>query len=161
MSSRLQHPSQWMRWLASNFKRLLVFIVGIIILGAGLAMLVLPGPGIVVVVLGLLVLATEFAWAERALDRTKASAADAATKVLTSASRRALLALSASALVIGGGVVAVAIDKRRLFGLMLILVGAAGLAVLVPATQRWIQHPTGHANTSIPDPIPFPPTERP
>ncbi len=161
MSSGLHYPLQWIRWLASNFKRLLVFIVGIIILGAGLTMLVLPGPGIVVVVLGLLVLATEFAWAERALDRTKASAADATTKLLTSATRRALLALSASALVIGGGAVAVAIDKRRLFGLTLILAGTAGLAVLVPAIQRWIQRPTGHPNSEMPDPTPLPPTERP
>ena len=128
MSSGLHQPIQWIRWLASNLKRLLVFSVGIVILGAGLAMLVLPGPGIVVVVLGLLVLATEFAWAERALDRTKASAADATTKLLTSATRRALLALSASALVIGGGAAAVALDKHRVLGLTLILAGAAGFA---------------------------------
>lgn len=161
MSPGLHQPIQWIRWLASNLKRLLVFSVGIVILGAGLAMLVLPGPGIVVVVLGLLVLATEFAWAERALDRTKASAADATTKLLTSATRRALLALSASALVIGGGAVAVAIDKHRVLGLTLILAGAAGFAVLVPAIQRWIQRPTGNSKTALTDPMPFPPTERP
>ena len=161
MSSGWHQPIQWIRWLASNLKRLLVFSVGVVILGAGLAMLVLPGPGVVVVVLGLLVLATEFAWAERALDRTKAGAADATTKLLTSASRRALLALSASALIVGGGAVAVAIDKRRILGLTLILAGAAGFAVLVPAIQRWIQRPTGRPNTGISDPVPFSPTERP
>ena len=32
---------------------------------AGFAMLVLPGPGIIVIILGLAILATEFAWAER------------------------------------------------------------------------------------------------
>ena len=33
-------------------------------------MLALPGPGVLVIILGLVILATEFAWAERMLDRT-------------------------------------------------------------------------------------------
>src|SRR5918999_6449599 len=37
---------------------------------AGLAMLVLPGPGLLVIALGLGILALEFAWAERLLERT-------------------------------------------------------------------------------------------
>lgn len=43
----------------------------------GLILLVLPGPGIVVVVLGFAILGTEYAWAAAALERTK-KAADAA-----------------------------------------------------------------------------------
>ena len=46
-------------------------------MAAGLVMLVLPGPGIVVVVLGFAVLATEFVWAEVALDKAKAGATSA------------------------------------------------------------------------------------
>lgn len=38
-------------------------------LGAGLALLVLPGPGLPLVVVGLGLLALEFRWAEAALDR--------------------------------------------------------------------------------------------
>jgi uncharacterized protein (TIGR02611 family) len=34
----------------------------------GLAMLVLPGPGILLVIAGLAVLATEYVWAQRALN---------------------------------------------------------------------------------------------
>jgi hypothetical protein len=44
---------------------------------AGLAMLVLPGPGILVIALGFAVLGTEYAWAAAALERTKRVAAQA------------------------------------------------------------------------------------
>ena len=44
-----------------------VFLVGMALLVAGAAMLVLPGPGIAVILLGLVVLSAEFAWAKRAL----------------------------------------------------------------------------------------------
>lgn len=42
---------------------------GFAVLGAGAAMLVLPGPGILVTVVGLGMLALEFRWAERLLLR--------------------------------------------------------------------------------------------
>lgn len=43
---------------------------GFIVLGAGIAMLVLPGPGLLVIALGLAMLALEFAWAERLLEQS-------------------------------------------------------------------------------------------
>lgn len=46
--------------------------VGFTVLAAGVALLVLPGPGIPVVVAGLFMLGLEFAWAERLLERTVA-----------------------------------------------------------------------------------------
>ena len=57
-----------MRMLARFARRGGVFIVGVSLLVAGAAMLVLPGPGIAVILLGLVVLAREFSWARRALD---------------------------------------------------------------------------------------------
>ncbi len=48
-----------------------------LVLGAGLAMLVLPGPGLLVAAAGLGMLALEFAWAERTLVRTTARLAQA------------------------------------------------------------------------------------
>jgi uncharacterized protein (TIGR02611 family) len=57
-----------MRMLARFARRGGVFIVGVALLVAGTAMLVLPGPGIAVILLGLVVLAREFSWARRALD---------------------------------------------------------------------------------------------
>ena len=44
-----------------------VFLVGTTLLIAGTAMLVLPGPGIAVIFLGLVVLSAEFLWAKRVL----------------------------------------------------------------------------------------------
>jgi uncharacterized protein (TIGR02611 family) len=49
--------------------RLAFALAGFVVLLAGLVMLVTPGPGIPVVVLGLTILALEFAWAERWLER--------------------------------------------------------------------------------------------
>jgi len=52
-------------------KRLVRIVVGFTVLLAGIAMLVLPGPGILVVGLGLLILSAEFLWARRLLDKVK------------------------------------------------------------------------------------------
>jgi hypothetical protein len=54
-------------------RRLVVLVVGATILMAGLAMIVLPGPAVVVIPLGLAVLGTEFIWARRLLRRVKAA----------------------------------------------------------------------------------------
>jgi uncharacterized protein (TIGR02611 family) len=53
----------------SRIYRIVFAAAGFTVLAAGLAMLVLPGPGIVVIVIGLTLLALEFAWAERMLER--------------------------------------------------------------------------------------------
>jgi uncharacterized protein (TIGR02611 family) len=53
----------------SRLYRLVFAVAGFTVLLAGLAMLVLPGPGLLVIVIGLAILALEFAWAERMLER--------------------------------------------------------------------------------------------
>ncbi|MGH2376387.1 MAG: PGPGW domain-containing protein [Candidatus Methylomirabilales bacterium] len=52
-------------------RRLIVAVVGGTVLLIGLALLVLPGPAVVVIPLGLAILATEFVWARRLLARVK------------------------------------------------------------------------------------------
>lgn len=52
-------------------KRMIVGIVGFTVLIIGIAMILLPGPAIVVIPLGLAILATEFVWARRLLKRLK------------------------------------------------------------------------------------------
>jgi uncharacterized protein (TIGR02611 family) len=66
-----------MRFIWRSSKRAAVFVVGVALLTAGFIMFVTPGPGIVLVVAGLAVLATEFAWAEHLLDKAKEQAARA------------------------------------------------------------------------------------
>ena len=49
-------------------------VIGFIVLIAGLAMLVLPGQGIITVIIGLTILARELPWAERMLEYAKKKA---------------------------------------------------------------------------------------
>ncbi len=48
---------------------------------AGLAFLVLPGPGFVLIIAGLAILASEYVWAQRALNFAKDKARQAKDKV--------------------------------------------------------------------------------
>ena len=54
-----------------HLRRLIVAVVGLTVLVIGVAMIVLPGPATVVIPLALGILAVEFAWAERMLNRLK------------------------------------------------------------------------------------------
>jgi hypothetical protein len=54
------------------FKRLLVLVAGGTVLAAGLAMIALPGPALLVIPAGLAILALEFAWARRWLRSARA-----------------------------------------------------------------------------------------
>lgn len=56
-----------LRWI----RRLIVFVVGLTVVLIGVAMIVLPGPAVLVIPAGLGVLALEFAWAQDLLDRYK------------------------------------------------------------------------------------------
>lgn len=67
----LPHP---VRWVGAA-------VIGTALVVAGLVFMVLPGPGIPLVILGLVVLATEFAWAESILHRVKRHAATVTSKV--------------------------------------------------------------------------------
>ena len=52
--------------------RVVVACIGVAIIVVGVVLLPLPGPGWLVIFVGLGVLSTEFAWAERLLDRVRA-----------------------------------------------------------------------------------------
>jgi uncharacterized protein (TIGR02611 family) len=134
----LHSPSDWLRTIARNAKRLLVFIVGVAVLAAGVAMLALPGPGVVVIIVGLVILATEFAWAERMLDKTTEKAAGAATKVTGNKSGQLALAASGVGMIIGGIVIAVVSSTFLAVGISLTIAGGIGLCTLLPQVQAWI-----------------------
>ncbi|HEX6231373.1 MAG TPA: PGPGW domain-containing protein [Actinomycetota bacterium] len=70
------------RFLMKNGKRIAVSIVGVALVLAGLVMLVLPGPGILLVIAGLAVLATEYVWAQRMLNYAKRKGNEAKDRVL-------------------------------------------------------------------------------
>jgi uncharacterized protein (TIGR02611 family) len=70
------------RFIGRNGKRVGVTIAGFAVVLAGLAMLVLPGPGIVVIIAGLAILATEYVWAQRLLKIAKEKANQAKDVIL-------------------------------------------------------------------------------
>jgi uncharacterized protein (TIGR02611 family) len=70
------------RFVGRNGKRVAVTIAGFAVLLAGLAMIVLPGPGIVVILAGLAILATEYVWAQRLLRIAKEKANQAKDAIL-------------------------------------------------------------------------------
>ena len=55
-------------------KKVFIALIGGTVMLVGLAMLVLPGPGMLVIAGGLAILATEFFWARRALRKAKGTA---------------------------------------------------------------------------------------
>lgn len=63
--------------LPAPLRKLIIAIIGGTILLIGIALLVLPGPAFVVIPVGLAILATEFAWARRAVVRARAMVAKA------------------------------------------------------------------------------------
>ena len=53
----------------SRARRLIRIIIGMTVLIAGVFMVVLPGPAVVVIPVGLMILATEFVWARKLMQR--------------------------------------------------------------------------------------------
>lgn len=71
-------------------KRIAVFVVGVALVLLGIALIPLPGPfSIPLMVAGLAVLATEFVWAERMLDQVKDKTRQAGDIVKRRLGRRA------------------------------------------------------------------------
>jgi tellurite resistance protein TerC len=62
-------------------RRIVVAVIGGSILVIGIAMVVLPGPAIIVIPVGLGVLGLEFAWARFWLRRLRATATDVVNRV--------------------------------------------------------------------------------
>lgn len=54
-----------------RLKKIVVGVIGTTVLLFGIALIVLPGPAVVVIPLGLAILASEFTWARRVIRRGK------------------------------------------------------------------------------------------
>lgn len=93
-----------------------VFIVGLAVIAAGVAMLVLPGPGWVAIFAGLVIWGTEFAWAQVVLRWTKRKVAEAARKAMDPRVRRRNLILTGVGLTVAAVLIGFYLWK---YGLML------------------------------------------
>lgn len=89
--------------------KIVVTVVGSLVLLAGVIMIFTPGQGILAIVLGLAILATEYAWAERWLRAAKHKAAEAkrrAEEMDPKVRRRRLLLAGVAVLAAFGATVA-------------------------------------------------------
>lgn len=68
-------------WAGRSGRRIAVTIVGFSLVALGLVLLVVPGPGILAILAGLAVLASEYAWARRALREARRRAQQARDRV--------------------------------------------------------------------------------
>jgi uncharacterized protein (TIGR02611 family) len=93
----------------SYVKRSAVTLVGVCLVLGGIALMPLPGPGMLVVVAGLAVLATEYVWARRLLRRAKAEAERAQEEAVASPVRIATTVLSSLA-VCGVGITMLVVE---------------------------------------------------
>ena len=74
--SRIRARVGW-KDLPGPLRKLIVGVIGVTILLIGVVMVVLPGPAFIVIPVGLGILATEFAWARRAVRRARVMIAKA------------------------------------------------------------------------------------
>ena len=84
--------------------RIIILVIGLSIVGLGIFFLLFPGPGWAAIILGLIVLATEYAWAQRVLN-----------PVRIFSSKIAILAMS---------------EEYRYRRMIVVLVGTMGLIVV-------------------------------
>lgn len=54
-----------------QIKRIVVAVIGFTILAIGILLIVFPGPAFIVIPIGLSILATEFVWAKKLLEKVK------------------------------------------------------------------------------------------
>ena len=79
--ARSVRPVEVLRFILRNGKRVAILVIGLAFVVLGVVFLVLPGPGILGIIIGLAILATEFVWARVLLDKAKEQAQKAKDKV--------------------------------------------------------------------------------
>ena len=67
--------------------RVVIIVVGFSVLAVGVAMIVLPGPAVVVIPVGLAILGTEFLWARRLLQQVRAKVKEGAERIMPAGPR--------------------------------------------------------------------------
>jgi tellurite resistance protein TerC len=80
------HQHKWNSWFRKHprlriIKRVVVIVIGGTVTLLGFALIVLPGPAIIVIPIGLAILATEFLWANRCLKKARKMADQLTAKV--------------------------------------------------------------------------------
>jgi hypothetical protein len=120
-----------------HVKRGAVTVVGFGLIALGGAFLILPGPGILVIVAGLAVLATEYVWARNALDSAKTKAEQAAAASVKTPLRTAGTVVMGVG-IIAAGFVLIAVDSLPFSGPFTGgFVVLSGVVVLTTTYLQW------------------------
>lgn len=120
-------------------KTTVIALLGGLLTLSGIALLVLPGPGFVLVAAGLAVLATRFSWARKPLDYAKEKAQEGVEEVATNPWRAAGAVLAALVLVALGGVVLAGVDlpfTNAFTAVVLVLSGLFLIGTVVYARRQ-------------------------
>lgn len=121
-------------------RRIVVTILGVALVAAGVLLLVLPGPGLLLVLAGLVVLANEYPWAQRRVAPVRRQAIAAARFSVASRLRIAWTAMVGLTLVVAG-VVWTAVPSLPFGGVgagsSLVLSGVVLLGLLAYSARRW------------------------
>lgn len=75
IGTNTREPSRLASRTVGCARRMIVGIIGLTVLAAGVAMIILPGPAVIVIPCGFGILATEYAWARTVLAGLKNRAA--------------------------------------------------------------------------------------
>ncbi len=120
-------------------KRAVVAVLGVLLLLIGLALLVLPGPGFLLIAAALALLSTQFHWAKVPLDYAKAKAEDGIDEIASSTFRASLAVVCALALIALGIVELAGVNIPYVNGITaacLILSGLFLVGTMVYALRR-------------------------
>jgi hypothetical protein len=135
-------------------KTVVVAVLGGLLTLAGIGLLVLPGPGFVLVAAGLAVLATRFSWARKPLDYAKDKAEQGIEEVGKSPWRAGGAVLAALALVAVGVLVLAGVDLpfvNALSAVVLIISGLFLVGTVVFARRRQrIEEAKAHRPPGVP-----------
>ncbi len=118
-------------------KRIVVAVLGATLALAGIALLVLPGPGFVLVAAGLAVLATQFDWARRPLESAKDRAKQGLDEVARSKPRAGLAIAAAASLLAVGALEIAGVDLPLINVLSAVLLIASGIFLVGTVIYAW------------------------
>ena len=83
-------------------RRVLITLLGVAVLAFGVVLLALPGPGVLIIALGFLILSTEYEWARRRFEMARRKAAELAQQAVAKPWSTALSMLAAIGLIVLG-----------------------------------------------------------
>jgi uncharacterized protein (TIGR02611 family) len=87
---------------ARLIRRVVVTVAGVAVLGLGVALLALPGPGVLVIALGFLILSSEYEWARRYFETARRKASELADQAVANPWSTALSILASLGLIAVG-----------------------------------------------------------